>query len=162
MFGLLNLLWGDTWLSGKLYGSSIWKPQVFVKCQTRVMAKNYKMSPFWRGCMIFGLVNLWSSEIGLSWKSHGVSTRKPQVFIKSQTGVVAKKLPKLYMRKEQKEIWLCSRKFCKNSFKIDSFWATKKVPKIKFHFQSILWRMKQIKKFYVSPGEILGKTQGLY
>ena len=51
-------------------------------------AKNHQKSPFLRGCVISGLVNLWWGIIGLSGKSQGSSTRKPQVSIKSQTGVM--------------------------------------------------------------------------
>ena len=41
---------------------------------------------------MFGLVNFLWGDIGLSGKSQKSSTGKPQVFIKSQTGVMVKKL----------------------------------------------------------------------
>ena len=43
IFGFVNFSWGDIGLSGKSQGSSTWKPQIFIKSQTRVMTKKIKM-----------------------------------------------------------------------------------------------------------------------
>ena len=71
------------------------------KFQTGIMSK----MPFLRGCVMFGLVTLLWADIGLSGKSQGSSTRKPQVSIKSQTGVMAKKLWKITIFKRLRDVW---------------------------------------------------------
>ena len=43
---------------------------------------------------MFGLINFLWGDIGIPGKSQGSSTRKPQVSIKSQTGVMAEKTAK--------------------------------------------------------------------
>ena len=55
--------------------------------------------------MIFVLVNLCWGDIGVSGKQHTSSTQKPQVSIKSQTGVMAKKLPKITIFERLRDFW---------------------------------------------------------
>ena len=68
-------------------------------------AKNHQKSPFLRGCVIFGLVNLWWGDIELSGKLQGSSMRKHHVSIKSQAGVMAKKLRKITILKRLRDFW---------------------------------------------------------
>ena len=68
-----------TGLSGNSEWSSTRKPQVSIKSQTWVVAKKLQKLPYLRGCMIFDLVNFLWGNIGISGKSLGSSTRKPQV-----------------------------------------------------------------------------------
>ena len=78
---------------------SLWSPKL------ELWPKNCKKSQFFRGCVIFGLVKFLWDDIETSGKSQGSSTQKPQVSIKSETGVIAKKLQKITISERLRDVW---------------------------------------------------------
>ena len=87
--------WGRNWENAGDLGEVHTKtPGLYQVPNWSYGQKTAKKSLFLRGHMMFGLVIFFCGNIGISGMSQGSSTQKPQVSMKSQSRVIAKKTAK--------------------------------------------------------------------
>ena len=78
---------------------------ISIKHQNGNMAKKVQKIIIFNRLRYVWFGNFLWGDIGISKKSQGRSTQKPQVSIKSQTGVMVKKLQKITIFKRLRDVW---------------------------------------------------------